>query len=67
MCDEYGFYLIEDCVEVIGIVVNGKKVGIFGDVLMFSFFGNKIIILGEGGMVVLNLDIIIDKCLCLKN
>ncbi|WP_170833761.1 DegT/DnrJ/EryC1/StrS family aminotransferase, partial [Vibrio cholerae] len=67
LCDEHGLYLIEDCAEAIGTAVNGKKVGTFGDVSTFSFFGNKTITSGEGGMVVSNSDIIIDKCLRLKN
>lgn len=66
LCDEHGLYLIEDCAEAIGTAVNGKKVGTFGDVSTFSFFGNKTITSGEGGMVVSNSDIIIDKCLRLK-
>lgn len=67
LCDEHGLYLIEDCAEAIGTAVNGKKVGTFGDVSTFSFFGNKTITSSEGGMVVSNSDIIIDKCLRLKN
>ena len=43
-------YLIEDCAEAIGTYVNNTHVGNFGDAAMFSFFGNKTITTGEGGM-----------------
>lgn len=47
-------FLIEDCAEAIGSYYKGKHVGIFGDIATFSFFGNKTITTGEGGMVVTN-------------
>jgi len=43
--------LIEDCAEALGSKWNGEPVGVFGDVATFSFFGNKMISTGEGGMV----------------
>lgn len=45
-----GLYLIEDCAEAIGSTYEGKMVGSFGDVSCFSFYGNKVITTGEGGM-----------------
>jgi perosamine synthetase len=45
-------FVIEDCAEAIGTLINGRHVGTFGDVATFSFFGNKTITTGEGGMVV---------------
>jgi perosamine synthetase len=47
-------YVIEDCAEAIGTHYNGKHVGSFGDIATFSFFGNKAITTGEGGMVCTN-------------
>lgn len=44
--------VIEDAAEAFGSQINGKHVGTFGDVSTFSFFGNKTITTGEGGMVV---------------
>jgi perosamine synthetase len=44
--------LIEDCAEAFGTKVGAKHVGTFGDIATFSFFGNKTITTGEGGMVV---------------
>lgn len=67
LCDDKGLYLVEDCAEAIGTSINGKMVGTFGDVSTFSFFGNKTITSGEGGMVVSNNKDIMDLCLRLKN
>jgi perosamine synthetase len=44
--------IIEDCAEAIGSYYKNKHVGIFGDASSFSFFGNKTITTGEGGMVI---------------
>lgn len=51
LCDERNLILIEDAAEVHGLVQQGKKIGSFGDISTFSFFANKIITCGEGGMV----------------
>ncbi len=47
-------YVIEDCAEAHGAMFNGRKVGSIGDIGCFSFFGNKVITTGEGGMCVTN-------------
>jgi perosamine synthetase len=52
LCRERGAWLIEDCAECFGGTLDGRQVGTFGDAAAFSFFGNKIISTGEGGMVV---------------
>lgn len=51
---DYDLKVIEDCAEAHGAEFNGRKVGSFGDVSTFSFFANKIITTGEGGMCVTN-------------
>ena len=51
---KYGLLVIEDCAEAFGSVYEGRHVGTLGDVGTFSFFGNKTITTGEGGMVVTN-------------
>jgi perosamine synthetase len=43
-------HVIEDCAEAHGAKYKGRKVGTFGDIACFSFYGNKIITTGEGGM-----------------
>ena len=53
---DFNLFVIEDCAEAIGSEYKGKKVGSFGDVACFSFFGNKTITCGEGGMVLTNSD-----------
>ncbi|WP_210519770.1 DegT/DnrJ/EryC1/StrS family aminotransferase [Hymenobacter terricola] len=54
ICDENDLFLIEDCAEAIGSLYKNQHVGSFGDIATFSFFGNKTITTGEGGMVVTN-------------
>lgn len=51
IADRHNIYVIEDCAEAHGAEVNGKKVGSIGDAACFSFYGNKILTTGEGGMV----------------
>jgi perosamine synthetase len=52
ICAEHRLLLIEDCAEALGTLYKGRHVGTFGDVATFSFFGNKTITTGEGGMVI---------------
>lgn len=54
LCRRHRLFLIEDCAEAIGTVYKNRHVGGFGDVAAFSFFGNKTLTTGEGGMVVTN-------------
>ncbi len=51
---DYNLLIIEDCAEALGSKYKNQYVGTFGDVATFSFFGNKTITCGEGGMVVTN-------------
>lgn len=48
--EDHDLYVIEDAAEAHGAEYKGRKVGSFGDVSCFSFYGNKIITTGEGGM-----------------
>jgi len=52
ICDRYGIMLVEDAAEAHGSEYRGKKVGSFGKIGTFSFFGNKVITTGEGGICV---------------
>lgn len=49
---EHDLKLIEDCAEALGSTLHGRHAGTYGDVGTFSFFGNKTVTTGEGGMVV---------------
>jgi len=55
-------FVIEDWREAFGASYKGRPVGAFGDVAAFSFFGNKTITTGEGGMVVSNDGALIEHC-----
>ena len=50
--EKYKLYLIEDAAEALGAKYKSKYIGTIGDISTFSFFGNKTITTGEGGMVV---------------
>jgi len=67
ICKDHQLYLIEDCAEAFGSFYNQQHVGTFGDIATFSFFGNKTITTGEGGMVVTKTKELIDRAFHLKN
>ena len=50
LCKDKGIYLIEDCAHAPGAYINDKAVGTWGDIGCFSFFTNKNLSVGEGGM-----------------
>ena len=64
---ENGVYVIEDAAEAHGARYKGKLVGSLGDVATFSFYANKTITTGEGGMVVTNDDELADKIRLLRD
>jgi perosamine synthetase len=64
---KYNLKIIEDCAESHGVEYKGKKVGSIGDIAAFSFFANKTITCGEGGMVVTNSEVLAEKAKSLKN
>jgi len=61
IAEKHGIYVIEDCAEAHGAEFRGRRVCTFGHIGMFSFYANKVITTGEGGMVVTNDDEIADK------
>jgi perosamine synthetase len=67
IADDAGIFLVEDCAEAFGSYFKDTHVGNFGIVSTFSFFGNKTITTGEGGMVVVNDQSLYKKLSILKN
>jgi len=59
--------IIEDSAEMIGQTYNNKKCGSFGDLSTFSFYANKHITTGEGGMILTNNKKLYEKCKSLRN
>ncbi len=66
ICKAKGLFLIEDCAEALGSKIGDRHVGTFGDISTFSFYGNKTITTGEGGMVVTNDETLFDRSLHFK-
>lgn len=64
---KHGLYVVEDAAEAHGAEYKGKKAGGIGDAGCFSFYANKIITCGEGGMVVTNSEKIAQHAAALKD
>ncbi len=67
LAKKYHLYVVEDAAEAHGAEYKGKKVGSFGDISIFSFYANKIITCGEGGMLLTNNRTFYEKAKQLKN
>ena len=67
ICKKKKIVLIEDAAEALGQKLNNKKCGSFGDISTFSFYANKQITTGEGGMITTNNKKLYDKMSSLKN
>jgi perosamine synthetase len=64
---ENKLFLLEDCAEAPGAKYAGEKVGSIGNAGAFSFYGNKILTTGEGGMITTNDSKLFEKIIELKN
>ena len=67
ICNKYNLYIIEDAAEVLGSQYKNRMCGSFGDISTFSFYANKQITTGEGGMLSMNNPKIYEKCKSLRN
>lgn len=67
IAQKYKLKVIEDAAQALGVNYIGKSAGTFGDAGVISFYGNKIITTGEGGIILTNNEEIYKKCYRLKN
>jgi len=72
IASEHNLFVIEDAAEAHGLSYKGRPCGSFGDISTFSFYPNKHVTTGEGGMVVTNDPTLAEKCryymnLCFNN
>ncbi|MBI4432080.1 MAG: aminotransferase class I/II-fold pyridoxal phosphate-dependent enzyme [Candidatus Omnitrophica bacterium] len=67
LAEKRKLFVVEDCAEALGAEYKGKKVGTFGDAACFSFFSNKVITTGEGGMVTCADASLYDKMMVLRD
>jgi len=67
LAKKHNLKVIEDAAEMHGQTYKGRPCGSFGDISTFSFYPNKHITTGEGGMVVVDDDKLNERCLLLRN
>ena len=67
IAEKYNLAVIEDAAHAIGASLNGKALGIWGNVGCYSFFGNKNLTTGEGGMLVTDDDHLAEKVRILRS
>lgn len=67
LAQKYGLKIIEDSAEMHGQTYSGLPCGSFGDISIFSFYPNKHITTGEGGMIVTDSDELAERCRQLRN
>jgi perosamine synthetase len=65
--DRHNLRVIEDAAEAIGVRFQGQHAGTFGDIGILSYYGNKTVTCGEGGMVLTNNDDLSKAAYRLKN
>jgi perosamine synthetase len=67
IADKYGLFIIEDAAEAHGAEYKGNKSGSLGDIACFSFYSNKLLTTGEGGMVITNNEAWAERARKLRN
>ncbi len=67
ICKKKNIKIVEDAAEMIGQTYYGQRCGSFGDLSIFSFYANKHITTGEGGMILTNNKKLYEKCKSLRN
>jgi perosamine synthetase len=67
LADRYGLQIIEDAAEMHGQTYKGRPCGSFGAISTFSFYPNKHITTGEGGMLLTDNEQLAERCCSLRN
>lgn len=67
IANKHGLWVIEDAAEAHGAMVSGKRVGSWGHCATFSFYGNKNLTTGEGGMITTDDEDFYNKCKYLRD
>jgi perosamine synthetase len=67
LANKYNLKIVEDAAEMHGQTYYGKPCGSFGEISTFSFYPNKLVTTGEGGMVVVDDEALAQKCGLLRN
>jgi perosamine synthetase len=67
LADKHGLKVIEDAAELIGQTYNGRSCGSFGDISTLSFYPNKHLTTGEGGMILTDDAELAERCRSLRN
>ncbi len=67
LADEFGLAIIEDAAEAHGADYRGRRIGSFGTISCFSFYANKLVTTGEGGMLLIDDDALAERARRLRN
>jgi perosamine synthetase len=67
LADKYGLFVIEDAAEMLGQTYKSRPCGSFGDLSTFSFYPNKHVTTGEGGILVTDDPHLAERCRSLRN
>jgi perosamine synthetase len=67
IANRHNLFVIEDAAEAHGAEYKGRKIGSLSDVACFSFYGNKMVTSGEGGMVIMNNEEVAERARKLRN
>ena len=67
LAQQHGLRIIEDAAEMHGQTYKGRPCGSLGDVSTFSFYPNKLVTTGEGGMVLTDDSVVAERCQALRN
>lgn len=67
LAERYELKVIEDAAEMVGQTYNGVPCGSFGDISTLSFYANKLVTTGEGGMILTDDEELAENCRSLRN